>query len=61
MALPSEILVFKLPKKANISREEKLFVLTGMNFDNTHGLYDKAKASLKKFKGVNLKTVTIWV
>lgn len=51
MALPSEILAFKLLKKANISREEKLLVLTGMNFENKHGLYEEAKASLKKFKG----------
>lgn len=51
MTLPSEILAFKLLKKANISREEKLLVLTGMNFDNKHGLYEEAKALLKKFKG----------
>ena len=50
MSLPPEILAFKLLKKANISREEKLLVLTGMNFDNKHGLYEEAKASLKKFK-----------
>ena len=51
MPLPSEILAFKLLKKANITKEEKLLVLTGMNFDNKASLYEEAKASLKKFKG----------
>ena len=34
MTLPSEILAFKLLRKANITNEEKILVLTGMNFDN---------------------------
>ena len=51
MSLPSEILAFKLLKKANITKEEKLLVLTGMNFDNKAYLYEEAKSSLKKFKG----------
>ena len=34
MTLPSEILAFKLIRKANITKEEKLLVLTGMNYDN---------------------------
>ena len=51
MSLPSEILAFKLLKKANITKEEKLLVLTGMNFDNKKYLYEEAKSSLKKFKG----------
>ena len=51
MPLPSEILAFKLLKKANITKEEKLLVLTGMNFDNKAYLYEEAKSSLKKFKG----------
>jgi len=51
MTLPSEILAFKLLRKANISKEEKLLVLTGMNFDNRKTLYEEAKKSLKKFKG----------
>ena len=51
MGLPSEILAFKLLKKANITKEEKLLVLTGMNFDNKRYLYKEAKSSLKKFKG----------
>ena len=51
MSLPSEILAFKLLKKAYITKEEKLLVLTGMNFDNKAYLYEEAKSSLKKFKG----------
>ena len=51
MSLPSEVLAFKLQKKANITKEEKLLVLTGMSFDNKRYLYEEAKSSLKKFKG----------
>ena len=51
MVLPSEILAFKLLKKANISKEEKMLVLTGMNYGNKNTLYEAAKSSLKKFKG----------
>lgn len=50
MPLPPEILAFKLLKKANISKEEKLLVLTGMNYGNRKTLYEEAKKSLKKFK-----------
>ena len=51
MTLPAEILAFKLLRKANITKEEKLLVLTGMNYDNKETLYEEAKKSLKKFKG----------
>ena len=34
MTLPPEILAFKLLKKACITKEEKLLVLTGMNYEN---------------------------
>ena len=51
MKLPSEILPFKLIQKANVSNEEKLLVLTGMNYRNKGALYEEAIASLKKFKG----------
>ena len=51
MTLPSETLAFKLIRKANITKEEKLLVLTGMNYDNKGTLYEEAKKSLKKFKG----------
>ena len=51
MTLPSEILAFKLLRRANISREEKLLVMTGMDYSAKSTLYDQAKKSLKKFKG----------
>ena len=51
MTLPSEILAFNLLKKANITKEERLPVLTDMNYDNKSTLYEEAKASLKTFKG----------
>ena len=51
MTLPSEILAFKLLKKANITKEEKMLVLTGINHENRKTLFEEAKQSLKKFKG----------
>lgn len=50
MKLPTEILAFKLLRKANISKEEKILVLTGMNYDDKDTLYEEAKRSLKNFK-----------
>ena len=51
MVLPSEMLAFKYLKKANISKEEKMLVLTGMNYANKNTLYEAAKSSLKKSRG----------
>ena len=51
MKLPSEILAFKLLRRANISKEEITLVLTGMNYGEKETLYEEAKKSLKKFKG----------
>ena len=51
MKSPSEILAFKLLRKANIGKEEKMLVLTGMNYANKETLYEEAKTSRKKFKG----------
>ena len=56
MQLPSEILAFKLLQKARINHKEKLLVLTGMNYGNRKTLYEKAKMSLKKFKGDHLSS-----
>ena len=52
MNLPPEILAFKLLRKANITTEEHLIILTGMNFENRATLYDDAKKALKSSKGV---------
>ena len=51
MKLPSEILGFQLLRKAKITKEEKLLVLTGMDYSKKDSLYEQAKTSLKKFKG----------
>ena len=51
MSLPLEILAFKLLKRDNISKEEIMLVLTGMNYAGKKLLYDAAKSSLQKFKG----------
>ena len=48
MKLPPEILAFKLLKKANITKDEKLLVLTGMNFENKVYLYEEAKSSFEE-------------
>ena len=50
MKMPSEILAFKLIRKANISREIKLLILTGLNYKKRREtLYWDAKKSLRKF------------
>ncbi|KAH3809109.1 hypothetical protein DPMN_137472 [Dreissena polymorpha] len=51
MKLPSDILAFKLLKIANITKEEKMLVLTGMDYTNKNTLCEQAETSLKKFKG----------
>ena len=49
--MPPEILAFKLLKRANISKEDRKLVLTGMNYADKKLLYDAAKSSLQTFKG----------
>ena len=51
MKLPSPILAFMLLKKSNITKEEKMLVMTGMDYAKKDELYDQAKTSLLKFKG----------
>ncbi len=51
MKLPSEVLAFKLLRRANISREERMLVMTGMDYSKKDTLYEQTKQSLKKFKG----------
>ena len=51
ITFPPEILVFKAQGKANITKEEKMLVLTGKKYENWRTLYQEAKQSLKKFKG----------
>ena len=51
MTLPSAVLAFKLLKRANITKEERMLVLTGMDFTQKEKLFNQAKNSLKKFLG----------
>lgn len=56
MKLPPEILAFKLLRNSKISDEEKMLVLTGMDYENRDTLYEQAKRSLKKFNGDEVKS-----
>ena len=42
MKLPPEILAFKLLKKANVTKDEKLLVLTGIDFSKKNTLFEEA-------------------
>ena len=46
LKLPSEILAFKLLRRARLSKSEKLLVISGMNYQEKNTLYDQAKRSL---------------
>ena len=58
MKLPPEILAFKLLKRANLTSEEHLLVLTGMDYTDKATLYDQAKKSLRKLKGTKSSRVS---
>ena len=51
ITLPQEILAFELLSNANISKQDKMLVLTGIDFSKKSTLFEQAKRSLKKFKG----------
>ena len=51
LKLPSPILAFTLLRRANLTKQEKQLVLTGMDFTKKDTLYTQAKESLKKFLG----------
>ena len=42
------ILAFRLLERANISRQEKMIILTGMNYENKATMYEEAKTMLKR-------------
>ena len=52
MKLPSEILEFKLLRKANIGKVDEMLILTGMNYASQQTLYEEAKTSLKNSKEI---------
>ena len=49
--LPSEILAFKLLKNANLRKQERMIVLTGVNFADKENMYKQTKHTLRKFMG----------
>ena len=49
--LPPEILAFRLLQGANISRQEQLIILTGINYEKKATMYEEAKTMLKRFAG----------
>ena len=52
MTLPSENLAFKLQRKANITKEEKLLFLTGMNYDNKKTLNEECRNHIKELSNM---------
>ena len=50
ITLPASILAFKLLKGADLNDEERLIIMTGLDFTKKDELYNQAKKSLKKFK-----------
>ena len=49
--IPSEIVAFKLLRKANLSRNDRMIVLTGVNFVDKENMYKDMKYALIKFLG----------
>ena len=49
--LPPEILAFKLLKNANLRKQERMIVLTGVNFADKMKMYKQTKHALIKFIG----------
>ena len=49
--IPADILAFMMLKRARITKDERLLVVTGMDFSQKETLYEQAKTSLRKFKG----------
>ena len=51
MKLPATVLAFKLLDAAMLSKQDRLFVLTGISFEKKDTLYEQAQNALKKFTG----------
>ena len=49
--ISSDILAFMMLKRARITKDERLLVVTGMDFSKKDELYEQAQTSLRKFKG----------
>ena len=46
----SEVLAFRLLRRANISRNEQVLILSGIDFDHRFTSYDQAKIALTQFR-----------
>ena len=46
---PSKILALKLLRNANFSQQERMIVLTGVNFKDVKAMYKETRHSLIKF------------
>ena len=51
MKLPATVLAFKLLDAAQLSKNERMFVLTGIDFSKKDTMYSQTKDALKKFTG----------
>ena len=49
--IQEDILAFMMLKRARLSKEERLLVVSGMDYTKKTELYEQAKTSLRKFKG----------
>ena len=49
--LPSVVLGFKLIRGAGLTKDEKILVLSGVDYEQADTLYEQTQKSLKKFKG----------
>ena len=56
ITLPSEIVAFMMLKRSHLGREERLLVLTGMDYSKKAELYEQAQKSLQKYKGDQVNT-----
>ena len=50
--VPQVVLAFNLLKCARITKDERLLVLTGIDYGQKDSLYEQTKKSLRKFKGI---------
>ena len=47
--LPSQLIVFKLLNRANITKEEQMLILAQVNYSNKEHLYEEMKQALNRF------------
>ena len=57
--LSPEILAYKLLRKAKLSKEIRMLVLTGISFSNREEMYEDTKRSLQKF-AVGIMEESVW-